>query len=178
MSLHVLQLEADETIITIVHRHWLTLFTKLFGITMFALTPLFAWAALLATQRALEDTSLHLYAYSIHFTFLYSTWLLFATMAVAFAVSNHYLDVWALTNKRIITIDQQGFFRRNIGSFRLDKLQDINIEIHGFIATLLDYGTVEAETASESSGEFRAYNLPNPRGIKELILKAADELDV
>ncbi len=177
MSLETLKLEANEVVLKIVHRHWLTLFTRLFGLGVFAVVPLLAWIIIIVAQSLSPKPLFNIYLYTNHFAFFYSTWLLYTTMAIAFALTNHYLDVFVVTNRRVISIDQQGFFRRHIGSFRLDKLQDMNVEVNGLIATLLDYGTVEAETASSSSGEFRSYNLPKPRELKDIILTAANQLD-
>jgi hypothetical protein len=176
MSLETLQLEADEVAIKIIHRHWLTLFTRLFGLAVFAIIPLLAWIIIIVTQSLSPKLLLDIRLYTTHFGFIYSTWLLYTTMVVASAITNHYLDAFIVTNRRIIIIDQQGFFKRQIGSFRHDKLQDVNIEINGLIATLFDYGTVEAETASSSSGEFRAYHLPHPNEVKAIILKASQSL--
>ena len=98
-------------------------------------------------------------------------------MTLAHMWVTHHLDIWVVTNRRIVVIDQVSLFRRKIGSFRLEKLQDVNIEINGIIATFLHYGTVEAETASNNSdAEFRTKHIPNPRDLKALILKAADDL--
>ena len=79
-----------------------------------------------------------------------------------------------MTDRRIISIDQKSLFVRSIGSFRLERLQDMNIEIPGVLATMFNYGNIEAQTASGSEEEFQVHGLPDPRGIKAIILKAAD----
>jgi hypothetical protein len=52
----------------------------------------------------------------------------------------------------------------------------MNIEISGFIATLLDFGTIEAQTAGGSNERFMSYYMPQPRAIKAKIVAAADTL--
>jgi hypothetical protein len=52
----------------------------------------------------------------------------------------------------------------------------MNVEINGIIATLLDYGTVNAETAGHGDEEFRAEGMGNPRELKAVILRVADNL--
>jgi uncharacterized membrane protein YdbT with pleckstrin-like domain len=108
--------------------------------------------------------------------FLYSLWLLCIWMILTSIWTDYYLDIWCLTNKRIIKIDQAGLFRRKTGSFRLERMQDVNVEINGIIATLLDYGSVHVQTASADMEEFKAFFLPNPQEIKSTILRAGDEL--
>ena len=90
--------------------------------------------------------------------------------------TDYYLDLWTITNRRIIAIDQRGLFRRAVASFRYERLQDINIEINGFIATMLDFGELRAQTASAYRDAFEIKGIPHPRDIKALILRAADDL--
>jgi hypothetical protein len=96
-------------------------------------------------------------------------------MTLAYIWTDHYLDIWVITDRRIIAINQVTLFRRQIGSFRLEKLQDMNIEINGFIATMLHFGSIEAQTASGSEEEFQSRYMPNPRELKAVILEAADK---
>src|SRR5690606_39334527 len=107
--------------------------------------------------------------YFAHALFLYSFWLLINWMMLASIWTDHYLDVWVITSRRVININQAGFFRRQIGSYRLEQLQDLNVEINGIIETLLDFGTIHAETASGSLEEFKPRHLPHPRELKSLI---------
>jgi len=176
MNTTIITLEATERILTVVHRHWLTLWLRLFSIVVFTILPLVAWVVILIAAGTLPTLPYDIAVYTPHFMVLYCSWLVFMLMAVGQLLLNHYLDVWVVTNERIVSVDQQGFFNRTIGSFRLDRLQDINVEIHGVIATLLDYGTVEVETASEGPSEFRAYNIPHPQQLKTIIMEAADTL--
>jgi uncharacterized membrane protein YdbT with pleckstrin-like domain len=176
MTFETIALEQDEVVLTVVRRHWLTLFMKIFSLGIFALLPPGAWILILITQNYAPTVPVDFTQFNAQFVFIYLTWLLFMWMSLASVLLNHYLDVWVVTTRRIITVDQRGFFRRQSGSFRLEKLQDINVEIHGLIATLFDYGTIEAETASGSDGEFRVHQLPHPRELKALILHAADSL--
>ena len=96
-------------------------------------------------------------------------------MALFAIWTNYYLDVWTVTNKRLITVDQRGLFHRHTGSFRLERLQDINVSVHGIMATFLKYGDLQAETASEDRG-FVASGIPDPQALKALILKATDDV--
>jgi uncharacterized membrane protein YdbT with pleckstrin-like domain len=89
--------------------------------------------------------------------------------------TNYYLDVWTVTNKRLITVDQRGLFNRETGSFRLERLQDVNVSVRGILATLIGYGDLQAETASEDR-DFVARGIPDPQELKALILKASDSV--
>jgi len=70
--------------------------------------------------------------------------------------------------------NQTGFWRRSISSFRLERLQEVNIEIDGLLSTLLDFGTLRAETAGHGDEDIHMNNLPDPKGLKALIMDAAE----
>lgn len=170
-----IQLEADEIILHQVRKHWFILFVQVLGILVAALFPLFAFGALTLTGL-FNSASFTLQIGTPAILILYVAWILLLWMALFNIWTNYYLDVWTITTKRLIAIDQRGLFHRNTGSFRLERLQDLNVEIHGIIATLLNFGTLEAETAGGDDDKFKAYGLPDPRGLKSAILKASDEL--
>ena len=56
----------------------------------------------------------------------------------------------------------------------MERIQDITIDIHGIIPTLLDFGDIHVQTAGDSQ-EFVMKGAPNPRRLKELILKESDK---
>lgn len=170
MLFEKIQLEEDEKVATIVRKHWFNIFERSVGAILAALAPVLLFGAL-----NVFGIDLQLSEYSSLVIFFYSLWVLICWMFVAYAWTDHYLDVWAITDRRIIKIDQSGFFNRQIGSFRLEKLQDMNVEVKGVVQTFLDFGTIEAQTASGSEEEFQGSYVPKPREIKSLILRSADE---
>lgn len=176
MLFEKIKLEDDEKVLRIVHKHWFVIFTRTISIVGTALVPLIAWIGIgVFLDSGLGTITVELNDYLPHFMFFYSAWLLFNWVMLAHMVTDHHLDIWVLTDRRIISIDQRGLFNRHIGSFRLEKLQDVNIAISGIVATFLGFGTVEAQTASGSEEEFRSSSLPHPRELKAIILQAADE---
>ncbi len=169
-----IKLEANEQIIKVVRKHWWVIFVRLTIIVLTALVPLIPLLTL-PTLEANLSVPLDLTAYTQVFWFGYTLWLLGCWVLVATAISDYYLDLWAITNRRIISVDQQGFFHRRLSSFRLERLQDMNIMVTGIIPTLLNYGTIEAQTAGGSNEEFKTKHMPDPRGLKSLIIQAADK---
>lgn len=176
MLLEKIHLEDDEQIITTIRKHWFVITIKVIALLILALLPLVGlllFAPLSATVGIAPEVTATIWPYLI---FGYLTWLLVLCMIAASAWTHYYLDMWVITTKRVILIDQIGFFRRFISSFRLERLQDMNIYISGVIPTLLNYGTVEAQTAGGSNEEFSSPHMPDPRGIKAQIIRAADHL--
>ncbi|MFT5849422.1 MAG: hypothetical protein ACI9H6_000230 [Patiriisocius sp.] len=171
-----IQLEENERIIETVHKHWFLFFSHGFGILVVSLIPLIAWIILsIVSQDSIGGITIDLSLYTSYFVFFYSFWLMINWMTLAHMWTTDHLDIWVITDRRLILIEQISLFKRQIGSFRLEKLQDVNIEVNGIVATFLGFGTVEAQTASGSETEFRTKHLPNPRELKSVILKAADE---
>lgn len=175
MLFEKIKLEEDEQILLLVRRHWFVLLIRVLQVIAPAFFPivLITIASASPFTQAYIDDLFREYGNAV--LFAGSFWLLFHWMALAYVWTDHYLDLWVITDRRIIAIDQKKLFVRNVGSFRLERLQDMNIEIPGFLATVLDYGNIEAQTASGSEEEFQARNLPKPREIKSLILEVADQ---
>lgn len=167
-----IKLEVDEKILLLVRKHWFILFLQIFGVLVIALLPIFLYILISYIPTILTTT---LFSYTGVFIVFYSGWLLLMWMALFNIWTNYYLDIWTITNKRLITVDQKGFFFRTMASFRLDRLQDTTVSVNGILATLLDYGTLEIQTAGEKE-RFIAYGLPNPGDLKALILNASETL--
>jgi hypothetical protein len=172
MLIEKIQLEDDEDVLVKVRKHWFVVGLQLLGIVIVAILPFFLYVV--ARVLLMQYTELFL-AYTSILIGLYAAWLLIMWMSLFSVWTNYYLDVWMLTNKRLVTADQMGLFNRRTGSFRLERLQDINVTVRGIVPTFLDYGNLEAQTASEDV-EFVARNIPRPQEFKALILATADAI--
>lgn len=170
MNIEKIQFENDEQILAQVRKHWFVLAVQILGLVGASIMP---FALYLFIMNA-DIPGIERYSASSGIIFtLYSAWLLIVWMSLFSVWNNYYLDVWTITNKRLIAIDQRGFFSRSTASFRFERLQDMEVSVNGIIATLLDFGSLEIQTAGEE-GNFKAYGLPNPGDLKALILSAAE----
>ncbi len=101
-----------------------------------------------------------------------SVWYLFTLLLFFTHFVDYFLDVWIVTNERLIDIRQQGLFSRIINEARLYRVQNVRIEIKGIFQTLFHYGDVIVETAGET-GRLLLNNIPHPdtaaRQILELV---------
>ncbi len=174
MLIDKIKLDDNEQILKQARKHWFILFTQMFSLAIVALFPLFIFI-FLKFFVSVANINLVLSEYTYVLIYVYAAWLLIVWMMIFSAWTDYYLDIWTITNKRLIAIDQRGLFSRSVGSFRLERLQDLNIEINGIIATFLDFGTIEAQTAGGSEEEFTVHGYPNPRELKSIIMKAADK---
>ncbi len=168
-----LKLEDDEMIVKTVRKHWFILFAKTIGIAIFAIVPPILLFAGLIGAEYIPNHRINTDALYGPTGFFSAAWFLVMWMMLFGIWTDYYLDMWIITTKRVIAIDQQGFFRRKVASFRLERLQNVTIDIFGIIATLLNFGHITAETAGNTEA-FRISGVPDPRGIKALIQEHAD----
>ena len=84
---------------------------------------------------------------------------------------NYYFDVFVVTNERIIHIEQKGLFHRSTSELRLSRVQDVQVEHHGFVPTLFHFGTLIVQSAAERAG-FIFELMDRPEEVKELIMAA------
>ena len=171
MLVDKIKLETDENIIKQTRRHWFVLASKL---AVFAVAAVAPAIVMILINFLLPDYAIGIFVYGTLISFGYSLWLLLLWIGMFNVWTNYYLDLLIITDRRVIVIDQKGFFSRYVASFRLERMQDINIEINGLIATLLDYGTLDVETAGHGDAEFRVTGMPDPRALKAAILRASD----
>jgi uncharacterized membrane protein YdbT with pleckstrin-like domain len=167
-----IQLEQDETVLAIVRKHWFVFGVQCVSVIVGALIPLILIPVF--SLLPLGDFTIPAQATPV-FIALYTGWLILSWMTLFGVWTNYYLDVWTVTSKRLITVDQRGLFYRDTGSFRLERLQDINVTTSGIIATFLNFGDLHAETAS-ADRDFVARGIPDPQGLKALIMKSADHI--
>lgn len=152
-----------EKVDTVIRRHWIILFIlwayaaggiMVSGIVLFLLPSVY-WFLL---------TSIFWMFYSL---FLYVNWL------------NYELDVFVITNNRIVCVEQKSFLNRAVGECTLDKLQEIGIETKWLFANLLDFGTVVISTAGSTSN-FDMKFVPTPmkhsRHINNIVDRYRDSL--
>ena len=166
-----IHLEDDEHILLQVRKHWFLLCVQVCGIFFSAILPLFLAYFFF---RFVDVSFLGNQATGILIAF-YAAWLIIMWMTLFSIWTNYYLDMWIVTNKRLIAIDQNGFFHRTVSSFRLERMQDIQVSVRGIIATFLGYGTLDIQTAGEED-HFKVFGLPDPADIKSVILESADSL--
>lgn len=158
-----IKLDLDEKITLLIRKHFLPfIFEVLFLVVLIVFPPV-----LFFSGRFIDSLSF-LSDYSVLFIFGYSIIILFVWISFFIAWTNYYLDVLVVTNKRVIDIEQKRFFHRDIATLSLDKIEDIKVEIKGFLATLLNYGSLNLQTAAESR-EFVIHNIPQPIKAKDQI---------
>ncbi len=151
-------------------RHMLTFVPTLLFFIVLLLIPAVLGPVLVSIFPTLSTAPAH-YASMVILTTVYylSTLLFFYTHFV-----DYYLDLWIVTNDRIIDIEQQGIFSRTITELDLHQVQDVTTEIHGVFPTLFHFGDVKVKTASMNL-DIIFRSISRPDRIRSEILRLADE---
>lgn len=169
-----IQLEDGERVLDTVRKHWFIITIEIFGVVITALLPLFlllgtAFIPISYGVQGIISGQVPLITFGI------CAWLLLNLLMMFTIWTHYYLDLWVITDRRIIVIDQIGFFNRKVSSFRLERLQDIKVTIKGLIPTLLNFGTIRAQTAGANESNFSSSGMPDPRAVQSVIQSAMDE---
>lgn len=157
-----------EYIILYIHRHWIILFASILkSLSLIVLPIIVYWGLMLQGILEWQGLSGLLFILGSSLFYLYVWLFLFNSLL------DHYLDVWIVTNERIINVEQINLFSRLISEKQLDKMQDITVVAKGFWATIFNYGDVHIQTAG-SVERFVFKQIPNPRRTVHAITDAAE----
>lgn len=174
MLFEKIQLEADEVVLKMVRKHWFVIVAELFGTFTMLLLPFFILFFIALFPDILGSVNISLADYSALLTFCVAGWSVLSLLGGFMIWTHYYLDLWIITDRRIILVDQISFFNRNVSIFRLERLQDIEFKIKGIIPTFLNFGTLNAQTAGAHESNFKSNGLPDPRALQATIQKAMD----
>lgn len=161
--------DPDEKIIKLLHRHLLILSTGAIMILISFLLPVALYFLLQEFISFLVEDS-----YFWLFIFFSGIYILFIWLKLFLLIADYYLDVWIITDKRIVDVIQSGLFKREVSECRLDRIQDVTTRVEGLIPTIFDFGDVHIQTAGAMK-EFIFREIPGPYKIKDLILDLTKE---
>ncbi len=151
-----------EEVIIFLHRHWITLFGQTLIILTGALLPFLA--IFLFGGFISRTGSLPLFAA------ISAVYYLFLWYAFFYSLTMYTLDSWIVTNMRIINSVQTGFFNRQISELALDKIQDVTVHTKGALATFINYGDINVQTAG-SERHFIFEQIGQPQAVKDQIME-------
>lgn len=168
-------LDTNEKIIAIARRHSFVLFLRLLTLIPFLLIPIVLFGIIVAAPvPSTEFFTIEGNGVSFGILLLFSSFL-FVWIGAFIVWTDYYLDVLIITDKRIINIEQKALFSRETASLRLDKIQDITININGILATFFSFGNIRIQTAGEQE-EFMIHFIRDPESLKQTILKEHDRV--
>lgn len=88
---------------------------------------------------------------------------LFTGIYFSYAFYSYKESVLIITDQRLLSVEQKGFFRRKISEADLFKILDISSESTGFTKTMLKYGDLIIRTSgAQEKGDIIIKNISNP----------------
>ena len=166
-------LEEGEVLLEGVRKHWIIYvqdsLSHLFGCILFI-----AFAMYLSFHRVIPllDTDNKAYI-SMILTFFV---IIFWTSYFYFWTKN-YFDVWYVTDRHIIAVNQKDMFERDQAFMELTKIQDVSFEKNGFIATFLGYGKLKVQTAG-SDQQFVIEDVHDVEAVAHRIMELRDKAKI
>ncbi len=159
--------EPDEVVQLALRRHKVAIGKKLSVFIILMLVPVILFVTIVSLTDWLDDAGSFLYMF---FILVSSVLYLLALLSMYHAWVDYYLDIWIITNERVIATEQKGLFHRVTSELRLNRIQDVSSEVRGLFPTLFGYGTVHVQTASEQE-KFIFREVPNPDLVARQILQ-------
>jgi len=153
-----INLRSEEEIIQVVRRYFLTLWPNIGLSLLLILVPFFFLFPLFRLG----------YWGVIIFFFLILSGLFYGIRKIAI----WYLNVFVITSKRVIDIDQRGFFDQIISEVPHKKVKDVSCRIKGFWQTIFHYGKVRVKTSIDNL-ELEFSGVKNPEAVQDTILDEA-----
>lgn len=170
-SIHFHGQAPNERVELLIRRHWTTIArdTFLFAIGLVVPIPVYFYLS-----RALEIDFSGESAVSIILILLAGLYYLYVWLFYFHQWIDSYLDVWIVTNKRLVDIEQNGLFSRRISELNLSKIQDVTSEVKGKLQTFLDYGNLLVQTAGEQT-QFEFEGVGKPDMVAKALMQLHDE---
>lgn len=157
--LQIENLRPWEEVIMVVKRHWIVyvILTLVFlsWILFTVLSYVVFWASIL-------NHLVNIVFWMFFSVLLYIKWL------------DHELDMYAITNNRIIWIDQISFLNRTVTECNLWQVQEVNSKTKWLFANMLNYGTLTILTAWNATNMVMDF-APNSMQEARKILNIVDD---
>ncbi|MFZ5982409.1 MAG: PH domain-containing protein [Patescibacteria group bacterium] len=160
-----------EEILLVLHRHWFDILSQIFlivGMLAILVLGFFYLPFLFPNINSFSGGNI--------FSFIEVSLAMLIWLVLFIIWIDYYFDVWIVTNRRIVNIEQKGLFVRHVSELEIENIQDITTEVTGVIPTFLDFGDVFIQTAAEKE-RFLFHNVPDPYGVKDMVMNLQKRIE-
>ncbi|HTM68774.1 MAG TPA: PH domain-containing protein [Candidatus Binatia bacterium] len=153
----VIRLKDDEKVLCVVRNYWLVYSAPALGAVLlltaayFFMLPLFKFGRWGVAGFALLNV--------------------IGLFIAARAAWVWHWNAFIVTSDRVVDVDQRGFFSRTVSEADFDKIQDVSYAIKGMAGTILRFGTIEIQTAGNSTN-LELQDVHDPKELHHLITDA------
>lgn len=157
--LNLQNLKPEEEILAVIKRHWIVYVM----IWVFFLVGLIITIILFSVLNFTPISILINVVFWMFFsTFLYIEWL------------NHELDMYVVSNNRVIWINQISFLNRAVSECNLWQVQEVNSKTSWLFANIFNYWTLTIQTAWNATTLTMDF-APDPMQTARKILNIVDD---
>jgi len=164
-NFHFTGQKQGETILLLLHRHWFDILKQMLIVFLMIIVFFCSLIFLPRYISLITETS----NYSQLFFFGESSFAMFIWIVFFVIWIDYYLDVWIITDTRVVNIEQKGLFSRQISELELENIQDVTTDVEGMLSTFFNYGDVYIQTAAEME-RFIFHNIPDPYHTKDVLM--------
>jgi uncharacterized membrane protein YdbT with pleckstrin-like domain len=155
----------DEVVVKVVRRDIMVLVKKLVSFLIVLAVIIAGVVMFFNTFPTVAESQYYPLLVLFGFGFAFFAWLFFFL-----SITDFVLDVWYITNKRIIDVQQEGFFSRKVAEQYLNRIQDVTSETVGILPTIFKYGNVRVQTAGEHE-QFLFGDVSEPDQVRQMIME-------
>lgn len=159
-------IKSYESVILYLNRHWFVMFGKFLAFGLLLVVPFAIYVVFGEAMANMGIDNIFWLVVSIYFLVWWNS--------LFYSITMYLLDSWIVTDHRIIDSRQKGFFSRTVSELGLSRIQDISTRITGPLATMLDFGNVEIQTAG-AEPKFVFKEISGPSAVKAKIMAAHNE---
>ena len=164
----MIQLQTGEKILLVCRRHWLIF---AFAVVQFIVIMVVVLMAPVISKFFFPE----IISNYDRLIFLFAALILEILWVIFFLIiTDYYLDVWIITDHRLIFTELQGIFSRTVSSVNLRDIQDVSVSVRGVIQTIFKFGDVRTQSAG-TAGEFIFRQVPKPYRVQEIILNIREK---
>ena len=157
-------LQPDERILIHVRKHWFVLLQQTIGIILLSLIGPVLIIILFGSLFGITTAATEIVAFAL------ALWFLIAWIGLAVEWTDYFLDMWIITNRRVIYVEQVRLFEREVRTLPLDRMQDVSVRYGNFIETILDFGTLRVQSAGAIQNDIVMHGTPHPNDVRRLML--------
>lgn len=160
----------NERVILLLRRHWTVLAVDISQMVFMLIVPPIVFSVILImTDYSLVPGTVQFVALVLGMSLYY----LFTFLGYFQNFVDYHLDIWVVTDQRILSMEQSGLFRRTTSELSILRVQDVTSTIKGKVETFLDYGDVFIQTAGQQE-RFIFEQVPHPAEVAKVVLQVHD----
>lgn len=163
--------DEGEVVKALLRRHWIRLFDHSLWFVIQMIIPLVGVTLIFLFTDIRLDTDSLLFVVAVLALSLY---YLFIVLFYFADLVGYHLDIWVITDRRLVSIEQISLFHRLVSEQPILKVQDVTHEVKGQLQTMLDFGDVHIQTAGEQK-RFIFEDVPHPDRVAKLILDTHEQ---